>query len=999
MKRKSCEFQFVTNKTVASEQQSDYEYDENDNDFRTTATTTKLPLKKVRTKESKTKCIKSSPHKSSANGKFVLKQTRAICNRTTEKTKFKNTKTVIVGEVKVLNEVPVDSVNNICISGGTSNMVTDEILDSTAVKTKSRNTDKRKCSKNKSSKTALIPIQNKTKLCPANKLMVISISDESESEEFQLPTKQFTVFTSPANKIKDKIKEPQTKISKKVTSSKVQRSPVKSLINEETITVACKTKKGLPIKNKKKVRKTNEAKKNINEGTPKKVPKIHDGYCPFCQMPFSALGMQSPNWHSMECMDLPLVADTECELGIQCDSTIASHYRRYKHSTLATYRATLTDPNQSFSLESKTSTSATSYILSECDSVALDSASSNTVNGQFGVLSSDENDNSFPCTLTKCVEATGLETLVTKDESDLQNIDNLGDVFTEESDEDIFNVETPETPNFFSDKDKTNTSIPRPVIDLKLEIESNTGGFLHDKNFGSVDLTSDLGIDSSTSVRETQASSLKSFSFNSNLNPASLDKFGCSSSKVSTKQTSLFSFFQSNCKTSKEHDQFKGDNPISKLKKRLHLNAKPAVLNSTPSSSKGVKSDSWGSLRPSPTPVSAKKEESNIKKDTSIPTSNKDTGTRENSYGKRKLYCPFYKKIPETGLTVDAFRYGVIPGCKAYILTHFHYDHYCGLTKKFKETIYCSQITGNLVESKLKVEAQYIHRLPMNEPCMVEGVELILREANHCPGAVIIFMRLPSGRLILHTGDYRAHPSMEGYPELINNKINDLYLDTTYCNPDYAFPYQQDVIDFAIKIANKTMKINPNTCIVCGTYTIGKERVFKAIAKAINSKVCVKKDKKGIIDCLEDEELNKMVTLNPEEALVHVLPMKLLNFNSLSDYLRKNKQFSSILVFEPTGWTHNNKVISLDHVQPKYSRNGITHYGIPYSEHSSFLELKRFVQFLKPTRILPTVNNGNPASRRKMEDLFASWMKETEEPLICISKQSSLNEWMNQSQK
>ncbi|XP_019358396.1 PREDICTED: DNA cross-link repair 1A protein isoform X2 [Gavialis gangeticus] len=352
---------------------------------------------------------------------------------------------------------------------------------------------------------------------------------------------------------------------------------------------------------------------------------------------------------------------------------------------------------------------------------------------------------------------------------------------------------------------------------------------------------------------------------------------------------------------------------------------------------------------------------------------------RESSYtedGTKKKYCPFYKKIPGTGFTVDAFQYGEIEGCTAYFLTHFHSDHFCGLTKNFTFPVYCNKITGNLVKSKLQVQEQYIHILPMDKECMVNGIKVVLLDANHCPGATMILFCLPNGTVILHTGDFRADPSMERYLPLIGRKVHTLYLDTTYCSPEYTFPSQQEVIQFAVNTAFETVTLNPRTLVVCGSYSIGKEKIFLAIAEVLGSKASMSRDKYKTLCCLESAAVNSIITMNWNDTLLHVLPMMQINFKGLQNHLDKfSENFDQILAFKPTGWTYSDSCHSLVEIRPQI-RGRIVIYGIPYSEHSSYTEMKRFVQWLKPQKIIPTVNIGDWRARNSMQKHFKDWMTE-----------------------
>lgn len=421
--------------------------------------------------------------------------------------------------------------------------------------------------------------------------------------------------------------------------------------------------------------------------------------------------------------------------------------------------------------------------------------------------------------------------------------------------------------------------------------------------------------------------------------------------------------------------------------------------------------------------------------------------------------CPFYKIMPGFFIAVDAFRYGAVKGQNAYFLSHFHSDHYIGLTSSWSHgPIYCSKVTGNLVRQQLRVDSKWVVDLDFEKKIDVpgtQGVSVTMISANHCPGSSLFLFEKETGKgkaaklqRVLHCGDFRAcqahleHPLLK--PDVLDvvsgknrqQKLDVCYLDTTYLNPKYAFPPQQQVIQACADMCESLNKVraddtddweqmkreragqgmvkfvrkDSNTdnadaskspkrgrlLVVVGTYSIGKERICVGIAKALNSKIYAPANKQRICAALEDPELNKLLTKDPRAANVHMTPLFEIRADTLDDYLRDYADtFSRCVGFRPSGWNYrppNSRFTESPAVQTvlhsanwksafsmkdlipqRGSTSRASCFGVPYSEHSSFRELTMFCCALRIDRIIPTVNVGSAKSREKMKAWCDRW--------------------------
>lgn len=471
--------------------------------------------------------------------------------------------------------------------------------------------------------------------------------------------------------------------------------------------------------------------------------------------------------------------------------------------------------------------------------------------------------------------------------------------------------------------------------------------------------------------------------------------------------------------------------------------------------------------------------------------------------------CPFYKIMPGFFIAVDAFRYGAVEGCQAYFLSHFHSDHYVGLTANWTHgPIYCSKVTGSLVKNQLRTAAKYVVELEFEEKVPVpdtDGVFVTMIPANHCPGSSLFLFEktLPGGRAqrILHCGDFRACPAHVAHPQLRpdtidaitgktrQQKIDVCYLDTTYLNPRYSFPPQENVIracaDLCVALNNSlssgdekewdsllrrreggappgvdgvsrfftsekkasppestralsstTSRPNaltalttprpPRLLVICGTYSIGKERICKAIAQALGTRIFASPQKARIVAQLGDPELTALLTSDPYEAQVHMQMLMEIRAETLADYLDGYRgHFSRVVGFRPSGWNYRpsagnggaglaklqglagngavgsgrNVTANLppgslptaqllhgpgwrtrfgkgDLVPQRGSGKESMCFGVPYSEHSSFRELALFLMALRIEKVVPTVNVGSEQSRRRMKGWIERWMSE-----------------------
>jgi len=339
--------------------------------------------------------------------------------------------------------------------------------------------------------------------------------------------------------------------------------------------------------------------------------------------------------------------------------------------------------------------------------------------------------------------------------------------------------------------------------------------------------------------------------------------------------------------------------------------------------------------------------------------------------------APPWQALDGLPFVVDGFS-GPARHCQpaAWLLTHFHSDHYAGLGPRWASgaPIVCTPATAALVRLRLRPPPDLLLELPLGQRRCIAGVHVTLFDANHCPGAAMALFEPAEGPPTLHTGDCRwdaakmaaaLGPALQALGPAKRAALR-LVLDTTYCDPAAAFPPAGEAAAFVAAAVRAEAFNSARTLFLVGSYTIGKERVAFAAARAAGSRLYAGAAKRAVLDCLPlapDEAA--LLTGDDASSNVHIVPMACVAFARMAGILRHYKaRYDTVVGFAPTGWAFGRAAGRAGGARTK--RGSLVRYDVPYSEHSSFAELRAAVDYLRPAAICPSVGNdmGQGAARQ-----------------------------------
>ncbi|RVW87810.1 DNA ligase 6 [Vitis vinifera] len=189
-------------------------------------------------------------------------------------------------------------------------------------------------------------------------------------------------------------------------------------------------------------------------------------------------------------------------------------------------------------------------------------------------------------------------------------------------------------------------------------------------------------------------------------------------------------------------------------------------------------------------------------------------------------------------------------------------------------------------------------------------------------------------------------------------------LDANHCPGAVQFLFKVLVwmvglkVEAIERIGLENKGLMKSVLFLVATYVIGKERILLEISRRRNCKIHVDGRKMSVLRVLGYED-GGVFTEDESKSDVHVVGWNVLgetwpyfrpNFVKMKEIMIE-RGYSKVVGFVPTGWTYEVK-------RNKFAmrtKDSFEIHLVPYSEHSNYDELREYVKFLRPKRVIPTV--------------------------------------------
>lgn len=190
-----------------------------------------------------------------------------------------------------------------------------------------------------------------------------------------------------------------------------------------------------------------------------------------------------------------------------------------------------------------------------------------------------------------------------------------------------------------------------------------------------------------------------------------------------------------------------------------------------------------------------------------------------------------------------------------------------------------------------------------------------------------------------------------------------VFLDTTYCNPKFTFPSQEESVEYVVntikQVKEESEAAGERVLFLIATYVVGKEKILLEVARRCGCMIHVDSRKMKILTGLGFGGEKGVFTEDAAASDVHVTGWNILgetwpyfrpNFVKMKEIMME-RGYTKAVSFVPTGWMYETKKEGFA-VRVKDS---LKIHLVPYSEHSSYDELREYVKFLHPKQVIPTV--------------------------------------------